>query len=68
METEGELLENIIACRTCGIHYVSPSKYQLKHLFQSPLEHSEIMLIRMELAQWNVEVCEVYKANKKFNI
>ncbi|KAM7363133.1 enhancer of variegation 3-9 [Cochliomyia hominivorax] len=58
IETDNELMENIIACRTCGIHYVTPNKYQLKHLFQSSLENSEIMLIRLELAQWNVEVAE----------
>ncbi|XP_037821383.1 zinc finger protein 33A [Lucilia sericata] len=58
MDTDTEFLENIKACRTCGIHYVTPSKQQLKHLFESPLEHSEIMLIRLELAQWNIEVAE----------
>lgn len=56
MDTDSEFLENIKACRTCGIHYVTPTSHQLKHLFQSPMEHSEIMLIRLELAQWNVEV------------
>ncbi|GBP14481.1 Zinc finger protein 692 [Eumeta japonica] len=58
METSTDLADSIKACRTCGIHFVTPSEYQLKHLFQSCQEHSGIMLIRLELAQWNIVVSE----------
>lgn len=65
MDTITDMADNIKACRTCGIHFVTPSKQQLKHLFQSCQDHSEIMLIRLELAQWNIEVSTFRKHSFK---
>lgn len=55
MATINETIDAIEACRTCGIYYMTTSNY-LKPLFQSPVEQPEMMLIRLELAQWKVEV------------
>ena len=52
---ESDRVEAIEACRTCGIFYMTSSNY-LKHLFESPVEQPEMMLIRLELSQWKVEV------------
>lgn len=47
--------DSIEACRTCGIYYMVNSNY-LKPLFHLPVENTEMMLIRLELSSWNIEV------------
>uniref|UniRef100_A0A1A9X1J4 Protein krueppel n=1 Tax=Glossina brevipalpis TaxID=37001 RepID=A0A1A9X1J4_9MUSC len=51
------IADSIEACRTCGIYYMINSNY-LKPLFQLPVENTEMMLIRLELNSWNIEISE----------
>lgn len=62
MACDTEQVDAIEACRTCGIYYMSTTNY-LKPLFQSAVDYPEMMLIRLELAQWKIEVTtwQVYK-------
>ncbi|KAL9890682.1 enhancer of variegation 3-9 [Glossina fuscipes fuscipes] len=51
------IADSIEACRTCGIYYMVNSNY-LKPLFHLPVENTEMMLIRLELSSWNIEIDE----------
>ncbi|XP_073820195.1 enhancer of variegation 3-9 [Musca autumnalis] len=57
MDIESESIDAIEACRTCGVYYMTTTNY-LKPLFQSPIEYPEMMQIRLELAQWKLDISE----------
>ncbi|XP_061391969.1 zinc finger protein 490-like [Musca vetustissima] len=57
MDVESEKIDAIEACRTCGVYYMTTTNY-LRPLFQSAVDCPEMMHIRLELAQWKIEINE----------
>ncbi|XP_013106085.2 zinc finger and BTB domain-containing protein 41 [Stomoxys calcitrans] len=50
-------MEQVEACRTCGVYYMSTANCLLP-LFQNAVDSPEMMLIRLELAQWKIDISE----------
>ncbi|XP_075145693.1 enhancer of variegation 3-9 [Haematobia irritans] len=50
-------MDQVEACRTCGVYYMSTTNY-MKPLFQNAVENPDMMLIRLELAQWKIDISE----------
>ncbi|XP_036321911.1 oocyte zinc finger protein XlCOF6 [Rhagoletis pomonella] len=55
MAGNGDIMEGIEPCRTCGIFYLTSSNF-LRQIYDSSSDECDLSNIRTELAGWNVEI------------
>ncbi|CAD6991978.1 unnamed protein product [Ceratitis capitata] len=55
MSRNGDIMDGIEPCRTCGIFYLTTSNF-LRQIFDPSADEYNLSNIRTELAAWNVEI------------